>query len=70
MISANKKRIAISMDKELLHRCRRAAAEWGITLSEYLCYLAYVDITNGLTAQARDMVKTRAFDKEWDNAGY
>ena len=58
MIKATKQRIMITIDKELLLLCRRAASEWDITLSEYLAHLAYVDITTGLTAQAREIAKS------------
>ena len=63
MIKATKQRVMITIDKELLRLCRRAAAEWDITLSDYMSYLAYVDITTGLTAQARDIAKTHERSK-------
>lgn len=58
MVKETKQRIMITIDKELLILCRRAASEWDITLSEYLSYLAYTDITTGLTAQAREITQT------------
>ena len=63
MIKATKQRVMITIDKELLRLCRRAAAEWDITLSDYMSHLAYVDITTGLTAQARDIAKTHERSK-------
>lgn len=58
MIKETKHRIMITIDKDLLKLCRYAAAEWEITLSEYFAHLAYVDITTGLTAQAREIAKS------------
>lgn len=58
MIKETKQRIMITIDKDLLKLCRYAAAEWEITLSDYFAHLAYVDITTGLTAQAREIAKS------------
>lgn len=55
MIAKNKKRLNITIDKAFAEQCQTAAAEWGLTLSEYFTALARRDQTLGLTAQARCM---------------
>lgn len=59
MIAKNKKRICITVEKESLEKYQEAAAEWGLTLSEYFTALVEHDITIGLTAQARCLVSER-----------
>ena len=67
MISENKKRIAITISKEFIEECQVAAAEWGLTLSQYFVNLARQDQSIGLTAQARCMTAGRRRDpKEGD----
>ena len=63
MIKATKQRVMITLDKDLLRLCKYAAAEWEITLSEYFAHLAYVDITTGLTAQAREIVHAHTHER-------
>lgn len=63
MIKATKQRVMVTIDKDLLKLCKYAAAEWEITLSEYFAHLAYVDITTGLTAQARDIVHAHSHER-------
>ena len=60
MIAKNKKRVSLSIDKQFLEDCQYAAAEWGLTLTDYFLSLARQDQSIGLTAQARCMVSSRA----------
>lgn len=55
MISKNKKRINITLDRVELEAIQAAAASWGITVSDYLAGLARYDMRYGLTFQAREM---------------
>lgn len=55
MISKNKKRINITLDREELAAIQAAAASWAITVSDYLAGLARYDMRYGLTFQAREM---------------
>lgn len=60
MIAKNKQRISITLDREFLEESvKTAAAEWGLTVSEYIISLIKEDLTVGITAQARRMVSTR-----------
>lgn len=59
MIAKDKKRISIALKKEAVTRYQEAAAEWGLSLSEYFAALAEHDISIGITAQARCMVSER-----------
>lgn len=55
MISKNKKRINITIDRIELEAIQGAAASWGVSVSEYLAGLARYDMNYGLTFQAREM---------------
>lgn len=59
MIAKDKTRVNITINKEALETYKDAAAEWGLTLSEYFSALADADLTIGITAQARCMVSNR-----------
>ena len=59
MIAKDKTRVNITINKEALETYKDAAAEWGLTLSEYFSALADADLTIGITAQARCMVSGR-----------
>lgn len=59
MIAKDKTRVNVTLNKEALETYKDAAAEWGLTLSEYFSALADADLKIGITAQARCMVSAR-----------
>lgn len=60
MVAKNKQRISITVEKDFLEdSIKTAAAEWGLTISEYIISLIKEDLTVGITAQARRMVSGR-----------
>lgn len=60
MVAKNKQRISITVEKDFLEESiKTAAAEWGLTISEYIISLIKEDLTVGKTAQARRMVSGR-----------